>query len=144
MFAPKVTVSIPIEVSSTSRVVFSDVNYACKDIISDELTFNLQAIGQSLMTILSTYRKQRLFHPTFGSNLEMYLFDPVDEITAYNIKNEILQAFSEWEHRVVINSKDVVVTALLDEEMYSVEVRYSIPQLEDVATLSFNLSKDNK
>ena len=95
------------------------------------------------MTILSTYPAQRLFHPNFGSNLEMYLFDPVDDLTAFNIKNEIVEALTTWERRVLVTERSVSVTALLDEESYFVDIRYAIPELEEESNITFNLAQGN-
>lgn len=141
--SPRVVVNMPLLQAATtnSRVIFSDINYETAAMASNELSYNLKAIGQSLMTILSTYKAQRLFHPTFGSNLEMYLFDPVDELTASNIKNEIIEALTTWEKRVLVTSRSVTVTALFDEEAYFVDIRYAVPELEEESNITFNLAK---
>lgn len=144
MTSPKVSINIPLPSNTRSRVVFSDVNYSTYSINNDEVIYNVKAIGLSLMTILSTYQEQRLFHPTFGANLEMYLFEPVDEINAYNIRNEIVNALRNWENRVRVSENTVTVTPILDEERYYVEIKYAVPDLEDEGTLTFNLDRGTK
>lgn len=144
MPSPKVIISMPMRMNHNSRIIFSDINYETASISNDELSYNIKSIGQSLMTILSTYKGQRLFHPTFGSNLEMFLFDPVDHINANNIRDEIVSALTTWENRIYITERSVVVTAILDEEYYLVNLTYSIPALEEESSVSFNLAKGGR
>lgn len=139
--SPQFILTLPEIRSSTSRVIFSDINFRSSAIGDDDLALNMRSISHSIMTILSTYKKQRLFHPTFGANLEKYLFDPVDEITADNLKNEIFNSISDWEPNVQVRKSDVIVTPFLDEEYYIVELKFSVPRLESAGQLTFSLTK---
>lgn len=81
-------------------------------------------IIQSIKTILSTVKGERIMNPTFGSNIKYVLFDPMDDITENVIKTEIQDSINEWEDRVYVD--DVLVESLYDLNIYSVTIYYTI------------------
>jgi phage baseplate assembly protein W len=47
-----------------------------------------------------TNKYERLRNPTFGGNIRRYLFEDVNDITAYEIKSDIEYLIKEYEPRV--------------------------------------------
>lgn len=136
-------ISIDVGAVATQPVItFSDINFEMAALGEADLLYDATAIAKSVMTILSTYRGQRLFQPTFGANLEMLLFEPVDSTTADDIKRMLLESLV-YETDITLTNGGVVVQALLDLEAYMVKISYAIPALEQEATLSFNLARRN-
>ena len=64
---------------------------------------NVDSIKQSIKNILMTRKGTRLFNSEFGSNIHKYLFDIMDDVTSFNLLNEIVSAVERWEPRVRIN-----------------------------------------
>ncbi|MCK9544497.1 MAG: GPW/gp25 family protein [Novosphingobium sp.] len=64
-------------------------------------------IKNDLMHILFTPKGSRLRDPEFGCDLVKYLFNPSDNITAFDIKLTIQQEISKYMPTVKINSIDV-------------------------------------
>jgi uncharacterized protein len=58
------------------------------------------AIIQSMKNLLQTGKYERLMQPDIYSGLKLYLFEPIDSITASAIKNEIRNVIDKYEPRV--------------------------------------------
>jgi len=83
-----------------------------------------EAIKQSLKNIFMTLQGQRRRLPTFAMNLHFLLFDPIDEITAREIGENILSAIQIWEDRVVLD--DILVKPNPDDSRYDISISYYI------------------
>jgi phage baseplate assembly protein W len=129
------------EVTSTGITVkFSDVNPFVSEENPNELNYDEEAIKASIMLILSTSRKSRIFRRNFGSNLDDLLFDPMDDVTVQRLKTYITSSITEWETRIRLTSS--VVRPDYAEQQYFVQLEYTIPALQNKnSTLVFNLSK---
>lgn len=79
--------------------IYSDVDQSLKR----NYVVNTDSVKQSIKNILTTRKGTRLFNSEFGSNIHQYLFDLMDEVTAFNILNEVVQAVETWEPRVQVN-----------------------------------------
>lgn len=139
MLNPQFILNLPATKNTTSRVIFSDINFRSSSIGNDDLALNLRTIAHNIMTILGTYKKQRLFHPQFGANLEQFLFDPVDVITEDAIRAEILRSVPMWEPEVEVLDRDIEILSHYDEEFYEVTMKFRVPRLDVEASMSFNL-----
>ena len=92
---------------------------------SDILVDNdVQAIKNSLYNIFSTLPGQKLLTPSFGASLMQYLFEPVDNIRAKIIGNNILKAISTFEPR--INVVNIQVTPQPDQYLYYIVMIYQL------------------
>ena len=63
--------------------LYSDLNYI-KPSLGDRV-YDIEAIFQSIFSIIGTKRGERVFRPTFGLSMTSYLFEPCDEYTARSI-----------------------------------------------------------
>lgn len=61
---------------------------------------NVDSVKQSLRNLILTNKYERLRNPTFGGNIRRYLFEDVNDITAYEIKSDIEYLVKEYEPRV--------------------------------------------
>lgn len=61
---------------------------------------NVDSVKQSLRNLILTNKYERLRNPTFGGNIRRYLFEDVNDITAYEIKSDIEYLIKEYEPRV--------------------------------------------
>lgn len=97
------------------------------------------AIRTSLKNLLSTAFGERLFQPTIGGSLRPLLFEPVDAVTTYEIKDRILKTINDHEPRVGGVIVDVV--ALPDQNEYNVTLEYSIVGVGKTDRLSVVLER---
>lgn len=100
---------------------------------------NEEAVKRSILNILFTNRGERLFNPTFGSNMTALLFENISPQTESAIKSYIETAIENEEPRAQLI--DVVVAALPDENAYSATVVFSIINNSDPIILDFLLNR---
>jgi phage baseplate assembly protein W len=73
---------------------YSDINLELKKTTSGDIEeqINAEAIKNSLGNILSTIQGSRRMLPQFALNSNNVLFDQMDEITAYELGDRVLEA----------------------------------------------------
>ena len=103
---------------------FSDLNYlkpSAGSIIDD-----VADIYQAIYTLFATKKGSRLFRPNYGANLERYLFEPCDEITARSMMYDIMEAIKE-EPRVTLNTSQSSVTPDPVNRQFIITLKFNIP-----------------
>lgn len=100
---------------------------------------NEEAIAASISNLLQTSNYERLFNPSLGSNLKRYLFEPIDDITTNNIREEIVKTITNFEPRVDL--LDVQVEPFPDENMYNVSIKFFIKNDPDPITITLFLER---
>ena len=93
---------------------------------SAEIVHDEKCIRQSIMTIFSTVALERVRNP-IGSGLIKLLFQPVNNVTASRIRNELVGVIERWEPRVTVTR--FVVTADIDAHTYDVDITYTINKI---------------
>ncbi|MEM6406278.1 MAG: GPW/gp25 family protein [Pseudomonadota bacterium] len=61
------------------------------------------AIDQSIYIILKTRINERLLDKTFGSNLDTYVFEPIDNMLLADIREEVADAIETHEPRIALD-----------------------------------------
>jgi len=90
---------------------------------------DIDAVENSIYNMFLFNKGERIINPEFGNSLYIYLYEPMNEITAKRIGQGVNDMFEKWEPRVDIQS--IVVTPFYDQNTYLIEVKYSIPTLSD-------------
>ena len=130
--------SLQATVGATSAI-FSDVNPDINVENNYETVINEDAINKSIATILGTRKGSRVFNRLFGSYLSSFLYDPLDAVTAHDIRLEILDAIRTWEPRILLGLVEVLPDFTL--QAYYVSIEYTIPALGNKsAVFTFNLA----
>lgn len=120
---------------------YSDVNLWVGRFSNDLIIYDYDAINQNIFLIITTPIRSKWFDVYLGSNIPKYLFEPMDTITARDIRSEIFTLLSRnLETRVVINSVQVVPHP--EEQVYVVEVEYTVEEIAETSTtFRFALNK---
>lgn len=132
---------MPIQVS-TSKPLYIDLdpNFTRSPKSGDVLTVkDERAINLSVRNLLSTAYGERLFQPNVGGSLRPLLFEPVDAVTAMEIRDRVLKTLTEHEPRITNVYVDVV--SMPDDNAYTVSVEYSIKTLEKTDKISVILER---
>lgn len=99
---------------------------------------NENAISRSIRNLILTRPGERPFNPILGSNVSALLFDNLDQITAANIKSEIVTTIENFEPRVKLN--EVIVKPNPDNNAFDIAIRYTIVGISaSIQLLSFAL-----
>ncbi len=102
----------------TNRVIGSGPNFPFQFTDNGSVKSVLVASGpkkinQSIWTILSTRKGERVGRPAFGSNLQRLVFEPNDDVLWSRLEESTAEALRIWERRIRI----IRVTAIPPSEM---------------------------
>ena len=97
------------------------------------------AIRADLLHLLLTNKGERLYLPEFGSDLKKFIFEPNDEITQEEIKDNLNQTITRFIPNLLINDISFRNDAI--EELIIVELTYTVTEgtftSTDTITLTF-------
>jgi len=85
---------------------------------------NTKSVRRSIINLISTAYGERLFQPNIGSSLRAILFEPIDPITTFEVKDRIITTIRNHEPRVANLYVDVV--AFPDTNAYEVTIEFSV------------------
>ncbi len=66
------------------------------------------SVKRGIRSILLTENNERLFQPEVGSGLKNLLFEPMTNLTAQLLEDEVRSAIESWENRAQIISINVI------------------------------------
>jgi len=120
---------------------YSDININLNKVTSGDVEkkIDVDAVKNSIRNILSTRQGSRRMLPDFANNLYDFLFDPIDEETAYNIGERMLEAIQMWDNRVVI--EEVSIIPDYDNNQYNVSLVFYIKGSTNAEELSYILKQ---
>lgn len=117
-----------------------DMDFLANPITKDVLKkTNEDSIAQSLSNLLQTSHYERLFNASLGCNLKRYLFEPIDNVSTNNIKEEISRTIDNYEPRVKL--LDVTVDPNYDANGYNVGIKFFIRNDPQPITITFFLER---
>ncbi|HYF32559.1 MAG TPA: GPW/gp25 family protein [Chitinophagaceae bacterium] len=94
-----------------------------------DLVKDIDDINQSLNILLSTSLGERVMQPSYGCNLEDYLFEPLSSSVIGYIQDLVENAILIYEPRIKAEKVEVTAADSFDiiEGRFTIEVEYSIP-----------------
>lgn len=98
-----------------------DVNPVNMDLIALK---NANAVARSLRNLILTNKGERPFNPELGSNVNAYLFESANNVTAAVIEESIRNTIINFEERVDL--LDVIVETNEDFTAYNVTINYEL------------------
>lgn len=102
-----------------------------KGFFLDLTTTDNQAIKSDLMHLILTRKGQRLYNPDFGTNLLQFIFEPNDNLTFSQIKQEITDVVKKYLPSLQINEISVTES---EESEYAAVLRIDYSITDDVFT----------
>jgi|TARA_R100000005_G_C4940645_1_gene165300 phage baseplate assembly protein W len=102
-----------------------------KDIVAD---YDLGAIKNSIVNLFTTMPGEKLLNPSFGLNLNQFLFQPCNANTAQLMADLINRQILRFETRVKIDRLEVV--ALVSKQEYEITLGLQVPLLNNSTTLN--------
>lgn len=112
-----------------------DLSFEAHPITGDVVKkYDVNAVKQSLKTLILTQYYERPFQPKLGSPVYGMLFDNVDIITANSLKLRIELLINKYEPRV--RSQQVDVVPLYDENAFEITIYFYVVGIPDPVTFS--------
>lgn len=122
---------------------FSDLNLDMEpNPISGDLVSltGIDAVKRSVRNVLLTNLYERQFRPNIGNRMAHLLFENVDPLTKYALKDEIYNTLAINEPRAKVI--DVAVNFEIDDNRYDVTVYFSVENLpEEIFNVSVFLER---
>jgi phage baseplate assembly protein W len=104
---------------------------------------DLTAVRNSIRNIFLTKKGQRFLFPDFGSDLSVFLFEPISNYRGEVLGEFIVSAIERWEPRVRINRVQIKTNP--DENTYEASINFSVPALEmPEATLQLQFNQNTQ
>jgi phage baseplate assembly protein W len=101
---------------------------------------DIDSIRSSMNNLFLIKRGTRILDPEFGSNLDVYLFEQLNETNAGFLADDVEEILAQ-EPRIMVDSIDVLIDE--DNSQYIVEVKFYAPEIsKESLDMSFNLGKD--
>ena len=108
---------------------FININYPFKDSLKgfflDLTETDAKAIKADLLHLLLTRKGQRLYNPEFGTRLLEYIYEPYDELTFSEVREEIDTAVKTYLPQVNLDNLTVEPSPL-SEYAVLVTIEYTI------------------
>lgn len=89
------------------------------------VSYDQQAIANSIRNLFTTTPGQRFLFPLYGLDLRRFLFEPINEATARTIGETITRAITTFEPRVAIEACNVI--GYPDSNQYEIELILQLP-----------------
>ena len=83
-----------------------------------------EAIKADLLHLLLTNKGERLYMPEFGSDLKKFIFQPNDNITHSEIKDNLNETIKRYIPNLVVDAIDFKKNDI--EELIIVELKYTV------------------
>jgi len=103
------------------------------------VSYDLQAISNSLANLFNTIPGQRFLFPEYGADLRRFLFLPITEGNGQIIGNAIFRSIQIFEPRVIPKQVDVELDP--DNSQYIIIAAYEVPifNTTDQTAFEFNI-----
>ena len=117
-----------------------DLSFSNNPLTNDvSIKNDIQAINQSLRSLVLTNYYERPFNPTIGCNIRKILFEPMDQLTMLDLRDAIKYTIENYERRVRLI--EVRTQDLPEQNAYHVNVIYEIRATEYQASFDTVLKR---
>ena len=116
--------------------IWSDLHHDIKTDAQGSIkkVINVEAVKTSIDNILRTPRGTRVMLRDFGSDLKSMLFENMDDSLISRIEDEIKEAITTWDNRVIVNAIDFKADA--DRNQLSILVKFAILGYDKIFSFS--------
>ena len=100
---------------------------------------DVQAVKQSLKSLLFTNYYEKPFKPNYGSPIRGLLFQPIDLVTGTTLATEIKRCIQNFEKRVIV--EDVEVHPEVDQNAFRVKIFFRVRGIKNLQELGLVLER---
>lgn len=86
----------------------------------------IDAVKNNISNLLRTNQGERLYRPTFGTNLHSFLFEQITDELQLIIRDELTSTIKFWLPFVSILSLNIVVGKNNDANVFNIEMQFKI------------------
>ena len=100
------------------------------------VTASEEKVKESIKTILSTARGERVMRPDFGCDIHAFVFATLDATNLTLIKSAVRDALVRWEPRIEVRDVDILVDPIRQDQL-RISVTYTVRITNSVANLVY-------
>lgn len=90
--------------------------------------YDLEAIRNSIRNAFLTSPGQRILAPQYGIDIRRYVFDQINEDTAFFIERDIERNLPRFEPRIEVSNVNVVANP--DDNQYDIYLTINVPEID--------------
>lgn len=123
-------------------IYYYDFSKKGRDLLGNKdvpLITNEQSIKESIINLLSTEPGTRPMDPRYGLNLQRYLFEPLDDITADLLAYDIKMGLESFEPR--INNIEVQIEAVEEENTFIIYISFQVKFTSSIEKMEIDFRK---
>lgn len=130
--------------SLNNIVYYKDLNMSYGSSVDRILLDNVKAVNEEIHLLLRTKIGERVFEPTYGSNLFTFLGKPVNQHTGNLLLLDIFSSLNTWLYdRIKLSYENCVVIPDKERQMYYVSLVYYFVKLQNIGHYEFKLERDD-
>jgi phage baseplate assembly protein W len=112
----------PIDVGSRVAIGVS-IPFNAPQVFTQTYTTQDQ-VKSNIINFVLTNKGERVFNPTFGSNIRKYVFEQVTPSSIKNLQTQLLEELSLYFPNVRFGN--LIITPIFDENTINIKINYSI------------------
>lgn len=117
-----------------------DLDFIAHPITGDVTTkSDLEAVKRSVRNLVMTSKYERPFQPFLHSGIRGMLFEPLSPITAFSIRQNIIDVIKQYEPRAVL--MDVQVFADSEKNGFNVHIYFRVINTEEQVVVGLLLER---
>lgn len=101
--------------------------------------FGVEAVKRSVRNIVQMSQYEKPFNPDIHCGIRHMLFEPLSPITAFHIRQNIINALKQFEPR--IDLLEVQVLANYDLDSFDVAIYFRVKNIQDPVTINLSLER---
>lgn len=133
------------ELKQKTRILYSDLDLSfTKNPVTGDVSkkLDVNAVKQSLRTLILSNYYERPFAPNKGGNLIGYLFQNLDIVNVQSVKKHLTNLIETYDKRVRIRDIIVPLTgSLVDRNVLNITIKFYILGIDKQTELTINLER---
>jgi phage baseplate assembly protein W len=123
-----------------SRWIDLDLDFISHPVTGDiTRKYGVEAVKRSVRNIVQMAQYEKPFNPDINCGIRHMLFEPLSPITAFNIRQNIINALRQFEPR--IDLMEVQVIADYDRDSFDVAIYFRVKNIQDPITINLSLER---
>jgi phage baseplate assembly protein W len=83
-----------------------------------------EQIKSNIINFVLTNKGERVFNPTFGSNIRKYVFEQITPTSVKSLQTQLLEELSLYFPNV--RFANLIITPIFDENTINIQINYSV------------------
>lgn len=99
-----------------------------------------EATKIKIYNLLMTLPGELVMEPTFGSKVQLRVFEPLSDKTAYNLEGDVFEAIETWmKNEITLDRGQTSIIANENDQSYSVNIAYFGNRSNQLNNLKFKI-----